>query len=598
MSCTDFPSTGLIPNVTTHTVGNITYIWTGIAWESQVNVPAGELVNDLSQAYIFETVADYQASTVVFPVGKTIHLLDRGADFEVVSGTGTGNNYNIIASGQVDQSIDLDISKGIKAKAFGAVIGSLIDNSGALSAALSFGRRVHCEEAGTYWVSSGMTTPSGSGLIANKDVTIKQLDNSNIANIFSGTSVTDIYFEGIEIDLNADNQSGYIEGQQPNIGRCFLYVTSAQLVLQDCKLSDIFGTAFYCIECTEIRVDNSRLQDNVGRFSSYGLYFVRSTQVLVTDSKFFGTQNFGVAYTTFMIYARDTCSNVTVQGCYFEKAQCFFEGKTTGGAEATGTNYQLLGNIFEQPPADIATSFCSRGLIEGNVVRMSGDFGISIGDSEHIVAVGNVVQQSNTVGMSLRKCSQCTIANNIIRDPCTNWRGFTLVENQRVGIYVIGDCARNIVEGNNITDFQTSPAKMYSGIRIEDFEAGVKGDDSSWAVIGGNISFGGYSGVDIYADGVNNVVLSNYSGDGYIPPTNLTTDVSTQGNSIGDFRRNSTTNHPYYYDGIAWRVLPKLVDTPATSTSTGERGDVAWNASHFYVCNSTNVWRRVALTTW
>jgi len=112
MSCTDFPSAGLIPNVTTHTVGNITYIWTGIAWESQVNVPAGELVNDLSQAYIFETVAAYQASTIVFPVGKTVHLNDRQADFTVIAGTGTGNTFNIIASEQVTQSIDLVITGG------------------------------------------------------------------------------------------------------------------------------------------------------------------------------------------------------------------------------------------------------------------------------------------------------------------------------------------------------------------------------------------------------------------------------------------------------------------------------------------------------
>ena len=107
MSCTDFPSAGLIPNVTTHTVGNITYIWTGIAWESQVNVPAGELVNDLSQAYIFDTVADYQASTIVFPVGKTIHLNDRDADFTITAGTGTANGYNIIASNSTGQSVDI-----------------------------------------------------------------------------------------------------------------------------------------------------------------------------------------------------------------------------------------------------------------------------------------------------------------------------------------------------------------------------------------------------------------------------------------------------------------------------------------------------------
>ena len=121
MSCTDFPSTGLIPNVTTHTVGNITYIWTGIAWESQVNVPAGELVNDLSQAYIFDTVADFKASTLVFPVGKRIYLEDRGAYFIKDSGVLTPNGYNIIASDVVLQNINLEIvDKIVNVKHWGA----------------------------------------------------------------------------------------------------------------------------------------------------------------------------------------------------------------------------------------------------------------------------------------------------------------------------------------------------------------------------------------------------------------------------------------------------------------------------------------------
>jgi len=51
-----------------------------------------DLSQDLSQAYIFDTVALYQASTISFPVGKTIHLNDRQADFIIISGTGTGND--------------------------------------------------------------------------------------------------------------------------------------------------------------------------------------------------------------------------------------------------------------------------------------------------------------------------------------------------------------------------------------------------------------------------------------------------------------------------------------------------------------------------
>lgn len=64
-------------------------------------------VKELSQAYEFSTVEDYKAYESDFVVGKVINLLDRGASFTVIDGTLTANNFNIIASDQVSQSIDL-----------------------------------------------------------------------------------------------------------------------------------------------------------------------------------------------------------------------------------------------------------------------------------------------------------------------------------------------------------------------------------------------------------------------------------------------------------------------------------------------------------
>jgi hypothetical protein len=72
-----------------------------------LSAPGSELINDLSQAYEFTTVAAYKAFTTAFPVGKTIKLLDRGAEFTVITGTGAGNDIDIIASTSVSQSIDI-----------------------------------------------------------------------------------------------------------------------------------------------------------------------------------------------------------------------------------------------------------------------------------------------------------------------------------------------------------------------------------------------------------------------------------------------------------------------------------------------------------
>lgn len=71
------------------------------------------LINDLSQVYEFATVALYKAFTTAFPTGKTIKLLDRGAEFTVIAGTGTANTFDIIASTEVSQSINLTIDDGV-----------------------------------------------------------------------------------------------------------------------------------------------------------------------------------------------------------------------------------------------------------------------------------------------------------------------------------------------------------------------------------------------------------------------------------------------------------------------------------------------------
>lgn len=99
------------------------------------NLDAG-FINDLSKDYIFPTVAAYKSSSIVFPVDKTIHLDDRCADFKVISGTGTGNTFNIIASTSVSQSIDLITEEGIRhSSQFGAADG-IADSFGAINACI------------------------------------------------------------------------------------------------------------------------------------------------------------------------------------------------------------------------------------------------------------------------------------------------------------------------------------------------------------------------------------------------------------------------------------------------------------------------------
>lgn len=41
----------------------------------------------------------------------------------------------------------------------------------------------------------------------------------------------------------------------------------------------------------------------------------------------------------------------------------------------------------------------------------------------------------------------------------------------------------------------------------------------------------------------------------------------------------------------------QLVAAPATATSAGVAGQIAFDATHFYVCVATNTWVRAALAT-
>lgn len=43
--------------------------------------------------------------------------------------------------------------------------------------------------------------------------------------------------------------------------------------------------------------------------------------------------------------------------------------------------------------------------------------------------------------------------------------------------------------------------------------------------------------------------------------------------------------------------FPDWVAVPATATSAGNAGQVAYDATHFYVCVAPSVWVRVALAT-
>lgn len=90
-------------------------------WELLQGVTEGDIINNTSQDYIFTTSDSYKAFTSSLPIGKAVRLLDREANFTVISGNTSGNDADIIASSQVNQSLDLSEKGNIPITSLGVL---------------------------------------------------------------------------------------------------------------------------------------------------------------------------------------------------------------------------------------------------------------------------------------------------------------------------------------------------------------------------------------------------------------------------------------------------------------------------------------------
>lgn len=99
--------------------GDITSDETGATIQYVDDSIEGFAVNDLSQTYNC-TLAEYKSLAFELPVDKIVYLTDRGAYFTVVTGTGDGNNIDIIASDNANQSISIIVESKMTWGQFGA----------------------------------------------------------------------------------------------------------------------------------------------------------------------------------------------------------------------------------------------------------------------------------------------------------------------------------------------------------------------------------------------------------------------------------------------------------------------------------------------
>jgi len=122
--------------------------------------------------------------------------------------------------------------------------------------------------------------------------------------------------------------------------------------------------------------------------------------------------------------------------------------------------------------------------------------------------------------------------------------------------------------------------------------------------VGGAISISG-DGVDVVSG------LAVLDSNGYVNAKgrgiNLTRDGGnnisiterTSGETALFITRNGANDYKgYIKSGGVDKNIALRVGSPATATSTGKAGDIAYDSSYFYVCTATNVWKRAAIGTW
>ena len=140
--------------------------------------------------------------------------------------------------------------------------------------------------------------------------------------------------------------------------------------------------------------------------------------------------------------------------------------------------------------------------------------------------------------------------------------------------YFTTDRAKAILSGldrsitpsdNNLYDLGSSTNK-WKDFYINTITSGSFSDDGS------NVDFtGGVSGISI-----NDLDDINASA--------ATTGQVLTAQSDGTFSFESSNLNP--------------VSVPTSATATGTEGNIAWDNNYFYICVSSNTWRRIALSTW
>ncbi len=221
--------------------------------------------------YEFDTVTNAQngvligGKTVTLEVGDVIRIKERANGvFDVISGTGTANGYNVIAHSTLNLSFSLRFDDSINMRRFFNTSG---DFGAALTVAAGINKNIYCP-AGTY---SFTTTFNESGLselniVGDGKFKTIFLANPNSDSIAIGSSIKKFSMRGVQIDGN--RQSG--ETRTSTNSRLALKINAPSATPgESLSLIDVFvtNTPYHSIDIDNydnVEIDSVTLKNNYG----------------------------------------------------------------------------------------------------------------------------------------------------------------------------------------------------------------------------------------------------------------------------------------------------------------------------------------------
>ncbi|MBL4795843.1 MAG: right-handed parallel beta-helix repeat-containing protein [Oleispira sp.] len=224
----------------------------------------GQLIDDLTQAYEFATVAAYKAFATAFPVGKIINTLEfatgtgGGASHTVISGTAPADG--VFASNQVSQSIDITIEESTTyIVSFGAVGNNIANDTAAITAAYN-------------------RTPIGGTLLGDLSKTFL-LTGLNIAKPITVRELI------VHADTDASNALLHVTSSNVFLDRCKTIIVRAELVASDCSgvLVEGLGLNVDTFNASYCEFDGSKNDNYVLPYFHSGLLFVDADNVYVRN---------------------------------------------------------------------------------------------------------------------------------------------------------------------------------------------------------------------------------------------------------------------------------------------------------------------------